>query len=64
MRRAGSARGWFGAVGSVATVSARVNDALVDSGIATLERATSMDRRGNLEGIQVAAHFILLVGMI
>lgn len=26
------------------------NDALIDSGIATLERATSMDKQGQLEG--------------
>lgn len=47
MRRAGSKRGG-GAAG--AGPAARANDALIDSGIATLERATSMDRLGQLEG--------------
>lgn len=47
MRRAGSKRGG-GATG--AGPAARANDALIDSGIATLERATSMDRLGQLEG--------------
>lgn len=44
MRKAGSSRG----VGA-ASASAR-NNALIDSGIAVLHRATSMDREGNLEG--------------
>ncbi|CAN0233485.1 unnamed protein product, partial [Pylaiella littoralis] len=43
MRKAGSSRG----VGA-ASASAR-NNALIDSGIAVLHRATSMDREGNLE---------------
>lgn len=47
MKRAGSVRGG-GAAG--AGPAARANDALIDSGIATLERATSMDRLGQLEG--------------
>lgn len=47
MKRAGSKRGGCAAGAGPA---ARSNDALIDSGIATLERATSMDRLGQLEG--------------
>ncbi|CAN0333280.1 unnamed protein product, partial [Laminaria digitata] len=46
MKRAGSKRGGCAAGAGPA---ARSNDALIDSGIATLERATSMDRLGQLE---------------
>lgn len=56
MKRAGSGRGvaagngGAAAAASASAAASRGNDTLIDSGIATLERATSMDRQGNLEG--------------
>lgn len=44
MRRAGSSRG------AGAGSASAGNDDLIDNGIATLQRATSMDREGQLEG--------------
>ena len=49
MRRAGSWRGGGGGGGGSAPVG--TNDTLIDSGIETLKRATSMDREGKLEGM-------------
>lgn len=46
MRSAGSWRG----VGA-GSAPAGKNDTLIDSGIATLERATTMDKEGKLEGL-------------
>ena len=52
MKRMGSKKGGDAACAGPA---ARTNDSLIDSGIATLERATSMDRLGQLEGRSVRA---------
>lgn len=54
MRSAGSWRGVDGG-----SAPAGNNDTLIDSGIATLERATSMDREGKLEGMVVPVYRVV-----
>ena len=49
MRKAGMAGGGKGGAKSTA---ARSNEVLIESGIATLDRATATDRQGQLEGKQ------------